>query len=59
MWAKFSRTPGTIRRPAPTLGQHNQQVLSELLGLSPADLAELESNGVIGTQAAGSRSPRP
>jgi hypothetical protein len=29
-----------------------------LLGLSPADLAELESNGVISTQAAGSKSPR-
>jgi crotonobetainyl-CoA:carnitine CoA-transferase CaiB-like acyl-CoA transferase len=57
MWAKFSRTPGTIRRPAPTLGQHNRQVLTELLGLSSADLAELESNGVISTQAAGSRSP--
>jgi crotonobetainyl-CoA:carnitine CoA-transferase CaiB-like acyl-CoA transferase len=57
MWAKFSRTPGTIRRPAPTLGQHNRHVLTELLGLSSADLAELESNGVISTQAGSSRSP--
>ncbi|MEM7285354.1 MAG: CoA transferase [Actinomycetota bacterium] len=36
-----------IRVPPPTLGQHNREVLSEL-GLSPAEIDELESAGVIG-----------
>jgi crotonobetainyl-CoA:carnitine CoA-transferase CaiB-like acyl-CoA transferase len=27
--AKLSRTPGTLRRPAPRLGEHNAEVLSE------------------------------
>jgi crotonobetainyl-CoA:carnitine CoA-transferase CaiB-like acyl-CoA transferase len=28
--AKLSATPGSIRRPAPTLGQHTQEIMSEL-----------------------------
>jgi crotonobetainyl-CoA:carnitine CoA-transferase CaiB-like acyl-CoA transferase len=38
-------------RPAPLLGQHNHEVLSEL-GLSQKDIDELESQGVIGTAPA-------
>jgi crotonobetainyl-CoA:carnitine CoA-transferase CaiB-like acyl-CoA transferase len=38
-------------RPAPLLGQHNHEVLSEL-GLSDKDIDELESQGVIGTAPA-------
>jgi crotonobetainyl-CoA:carnitine CoA-transferase CaiB-like acyl-CoA transferase len=38
-------------RPAPTLGQHTAEVLGELLGLSAAELAALEAQQVIGTQA--------
>jgi crotonobetainyl-CoA:carnitine CoA-transferase CaiB-like acyl-CoA transferase len=37
-----------IDTPAPTLGQHNAQVLTELLGLGAAELAALETAGVIG-----------
>ena len=33
--------------PAPTLGQHNQEVLGELLGRSHADLKSLQEQGVI------------
>ncbi len=33
--------------PAPTLGQHNRELLVEL-GLTPAEIATLEANGVIG-----------
>jgi hypothetical protein len=31
------------------LGEHNRDVFRRLLGLSDADIAELESAGVIGT----------
>ncbi len=41
-----------LARPAPTLGQHNQEVLSERLGLGAADLEQLEHARVIGTRAA-------
>jgi crotonobetainyl-CoA:carnitine CoA-transferase CaiB-like acyl-CoA transferase len=36
------------RRAAPMLGQHNHEVLSELLALDGAALAALEADGVIG-----------
>jgi len=42
-----------LRTPAPTLGQHNERVLGRLLGLSPAELRELEAEGLIGTRPAG------
>jgi crotonobetainyl-CoA:carnitine CoA-transferase CaiB-like acyl-CoA transferase len=34
-------------KPAPTLGQHNHELLTEL-GLTPAEIADLEASGVIG-----------
>jgi crotonobetainyl-CoA:carnitine CoA-transferase CaiB-like acyl-CoA transferase len=34
-------------RPSPTLGQHNDDVLSQWLGLDEKDRAELRGSGVI------------
>lgn len=42
----LSETPGAIRRPAPTLGEHNGEVFGEL-GLTDADLERLAVEGVI------------
>jgi crotonobetainyl-CoA:carnitine CoA-transferase CaiB-like acyl-CoA transferase len=36
------------RRPAPTLGQHNDEVLRDILGLPDAEIAGLREAGVIG-----------
>jgi crotonobetainyl-CoA:carnitine CoA-transferase CaiB-like acyl-CoA transferase len=38
-------------QPAPLLGQHNHEVLSEV-GLSDKDIDDLEAAGVIGTAPA-------
>ena len=37
--SKFSKTPTSIRRPAPTLGEHTDEVLAEF-GLTPVQNAE-------------------
>jgi len=51
MYARFSRTPGSIRMPAPCLGEHNRYVLGEILGMPAEEIAELEDMGIIGTEA--------
>jgi crotonobetainyl-CoA:carnitine CoA-transferase CaiB-like acyl-CoA transferase len=43
----LSRTPLSVQRGAPTLGQHNSEVFEELLGLSKAECNELSADGVI------------
>ena len=43
---KLSRTPGSIRRPPPALGEHAHEVLEEL-GYSGAEIAELRREGVV------------
>ncbi|HBZ70268.1 MAG TPA: hypothetical protein DEP35_11255 [Deltaproteobacteria bacterium] len=42
-----------LRTPAPTLGQHNELVLCDLLGLSPGEFRELETDQVIGKRPSG------
>ena len=43
---KLSDTPGQIRRPAPLLGEHTEEVLLGL-GYSKADVARLKQAGVV------------
>lgn len=44
---KMSETPGAVRAAAPMLGQHNDQVLSQVLGLSEAEIASLRASGAL------------
>jgi formyl-CoA transferase len=43
---KMSETPGAVRWPGPTLGEHTDEVLGEL-GLDAAKIAALRASGVI------------
>ena len=52
---KMSGTPGEVRWPSPTLGQHNLEIFGGLLGLTGDEIDALESGGVIGTKPTGSR----
>lgn len=44
---RMSRTPGELRRPAPTLGQHNDEVFSTMLGMDADEIARLKEEQVI------------
>jgi crotonobetainyl-CoA:carnitine CoA-transferase CaiB-like acyl-CoA transferase len=48
---RLSETPGAVRTPAPMLGEHTDQVLREMLGLSDEAIAALRESGAIGTQS--------
>jgi len=44
---RLSRTPGGLRSPAPTLGQHNDEVLGAMLGMSAAEIAQLKQDKIV------------
>jgi hypothetical protein len=48
MMFRLSKTPGKVRMPAPKLGEHNEFVLKDLLGLDDDEIRRLEEEEVIG-----------
>jgi len=52
---RLSETPGSVREPAPLLGQHTDEILQTYLGMHEADIAALRQAGVIGKK----RTPAP
>ena len=44
---RFSETPGAVRTPAPLLGQHNEYVLRELLGIDGSRIDDLIAQQVV------------
>jgi len=52
---RLSQTPGAIRHSGRRIGQDTRRVLTELLGLTPAELQRLEGAGVVACDRASPR----
>ncbi len=44
---RFSAFPEEVQEPAPTLGQHNAEVLREYLSYPPEQIEQLETEGIL------------
>ena len=44
---KMTKTPWSMRRPAPLLGEHNDEVFGGMLGIDGGELAGLKKRGVV------------
>jgi crotonobetainyl-CoA:carnitine CoA-transferase CaiB-like acyl-CoA transferase len=44
---KFSGTPASVRSAPPTLGQHSDEILRDMLGYDAARIASLRANGTV------------
>jgi len=44
---KFSETEPKIQRGAPALGEHNEEVYGQLLGMTPEEVAALKEKGIV------------
>jgi hypothetical protein len=44
---RLSATPSSIHSTGPELGEHNEEIFGELLGISRTDLDQLHAEGVI------------
>ena len=44
---KLSRTPGAVTRHAPLLGEHNEYVFGELLGMPKQEIERLQEEEII------------
>ena len=47
VFPKLSATPGEVRWPGPALGQHNEEIFRDTLGMSDDRVRELSAAGVI------------
>jgi crotonobetainyl-CoA:carnitine CoA-transferase CaiB-like acyl-CoA transferase len=54
----MSKTPGSLRWAAPTLGQDNERVLTQVLGMSDGEVQQLAQSGVIGKEPLRPTPPR-
>jgi crotonobetainyl-CoA:carnitine CoA-transferase CaiB-like acyl-CoA transferase len=50
---RYASQKSWLRCAAPTLGQHNREILRDVVGLSDAEIDALEAEGVIGTRPRG------
>jgi len=44
---RFSAFPEELQQPAPTLGQHNAELLQDYLGFTSAQIERLEADGIL------------
>jgi crotonobetainyl-CoA:carnitine CoA-transferase CaiB-like acyl-CoA transferase len=47
----MSETPGAVRRPAPLVGEHTDEILRDMLRMPDDEIASLRQAGVIGGAA--------
>jgi CoA:oxalate CoA-transferase len=44
---RFSEFPGRLELVAPTLGQHNEEILRDYLGMAPEKIEHLTRDGIL------------
>ena len=44
---KLTETPGNVNSPAPNLGEHTSEVLTEVLNMSIAEVEQLRADGIV------------
>jgi succinate--hydroxymethylglutarate CoA-transferase len=44
---KYSHSNPSIRSPPPTLGQHTDEILTDLVGMTTSEIEDLKSEGVV------------
>ena len=44
---KLSKTPGNVQFPAPSLGEHNVEVYSSMLGYTDQEIVQLANEGIV------------
>jgi crotonobetainyl-CoA:carnitine CoA-transferase CaiB-like acyl-CoA transferase len=49
----MSKTPRELNKPSPLIGEHNEYVFKELLGMTDDEIAEHIIDGSITTELAG------
>jgi len=47
VFPRLSETPGRVQHVGPKLGEHNQEIYQDLLGISDDELSSLSASGVI------------